>query len=390
MLTYLVDIGHCTGLFAALAEGPATSAELAACRILQERYVREWLAAMATGGIVDYEFGRGASGLGRAPGPPDRPGLGQPGPAQPPSTPTWPARRRRRPGVPGGRRRALRRVPARVHRRDGRPRARRRRRAAGRRLPAAGPGGWPELEAGARVADTGAGGTGHAMVLLAGAFPRPRRSSATTWRRMRSPGPGPRRSGWPTSASRPRTWPGSRPSDPSTWCSSSTPSTTRWTRRLRCSIHAALVPGGTLVMVEPRASSNLEDNLGDPLVAFLYGISTLHRMTVSLAGGGAGLRTVWGEQAAWPCWPRPASASPCTKCRATLHQRCVRHGPAAPASTWTPIWRLSRPRMAEMPRRRRGEITRSRPRAVEAVGHLQDLGGGGAVEALGQDAGEPA
>ena len=63
-------------------------------------------------------------------------------------------------------------------------------------------------------------------------------------------------------------------------------------------IHAALAPGGTLVMVEPRASSNLEDNLGNPLAAFLYGISTLHCMTVSLAGGGAGLGTAWGEQAA--------------------------------------------------------------------------------------------
>ena len=38
--------------------------------------------------------------------------------------------------------------------------------------------------------------------------------------------------------------------------------------------------------------------------------------------------------------------------------------PADLASAWTPTWRLSRPRMAEMPRRRRGEITRSRPRAV--------------------------
>ena len=32
---------------------------------------------------------------------------------------------------------------------------------------------------------------------------------------------------------------------------------------------AARQPGGTLVVVEPRASSNLEDNLGNPLVAFL-------------------------------------------------------------------------------------------------------------------------
>jgi hypothetical protein len=34
------------------------------------------------------------------------------------------------------------------------------------------------------------------------------------------------------------------------------------------------------------------------LAAFLYGVSTLHCMTVSLAGGGAGLGAAWGEQTA--------------------------------------------------------------------------------------------
>ena len=60
MLTFMVDIGHRTGLFAAAAAGPASSAELAGRADLQERYVREWLAAMATGGIVDYEPGSGS------------------------------------------------------------------------------------------------------------------------------------------------------------------------------------------------------------------------------------------------------------------------------------------------------------------------------------------
>ena len=63
-------------------------------------------------------------------------------------------------------------------------------------------------------------------------------------------------------------------------------------------IHAALAPGGTFVMVEPRASSNLEDNVGVPFAPLLYAVSTLHCMTVSLAQGGAGLGTVWGEQTA--------------------------------------------------------------------------------------------
>src|SRR5256886_9926196 len=37
------------------AQGPATSSELAARAGLDERYVREWLGAMATGGVVDYD-----------------------------------------------------------------------------------------------------------------------------------------------------------------------------------------------------------------------------------------------------------------------------------------------------------------------------------------------
>jgi trans-aconitate methyltransferase len=63
-------------------------------------------------------------------------------------------------------------------------------------------------------------------------------------------------------------------------------------------ICAALAPGGTFVMVEPRASSHLEGNLANPLAPLLYSISTLHCLTVSLAGGGAGLGTAWGEELA--------------------------------------------------------------------------------------------
>ncbi|HJV13543.1 MAG TPA: hypothetical protein VJ625_06580 [Propionibacteriaceae bacterium] len=51
-------------------------------------------------------------------------------------------------------------------------------------------------------------------------------------------------------------------------------------------------------MDEPSISSNLEDNIGNPIAAMTYGISLLHCMTVSLAQGGAGLGTGWGEQSA--------------------------------------------------------------------------------------------
>ncbi|MBX6748225.1 MAG: hypothetical protein IRY85_00920 [Micromonosporaceae bacterium] len=54
-LAYLIHIGHTTGLFAAAAAGPATSAALADRAGLQERYVREWLAALAYAQIVEYD-----------------------------------------------------------------------------------------------------------------------------------------------------------------------------------------------------------------------------------------------------------------------------------------------------------------------------------------------
>lgn len=39
-------------------------------------------------------------------------------------------------------------------------------------------------------------------------------------------------------------------------------------------------------------------NVGQPLAPFLYTTSCMHCMTVSLAAGGMGLGTMWGEQKA--------------------------------------------------------------------------------------------
>jgi SAM-dependent methyltransferase len=63
-------------------------------------------------------------------------------------------------------------------------------------------------------------------------------------------------------------------------------------------IHSALTNGGIFVMKEPHASDNLEDNMANPMAPLLYATSTLHCMTVSLAHGGAGIGTVFGEQLA--------------------------------------------------------------------------------------------
>lgn len=63
-------------------------------------------------------------------------------------------------------------------------------------------------------------------------------------------------------------------------------------------IRRALRPGGTFLMVDIKASSHLEQNLELPWASFLYAVSTTHCMSVSLAQGGEALGTVWGVEQA--------------------------------------------------------------------------------------------
>jgi len=69
-------------------------------------------------------------------------------------------------------------------------------------------------------------------------------------------------------------------------------------RKVLANISRALKPDGVFLCVDIQASSNLEENMEHPLAPMLYGVSTLHCMTVSLALNGEGLGTVWGEQKA--------------------------------------------------------------------------------------------
>lgn len=63
-------------------------------------------------------------------------------------------------------------------------------------------------------------------------------------------------------------------------------------------IARALRPDGIYLMQDIRASSQLENNLDNPSAPFMYTISTMHCMTVSLALGGDGLGAMWGEEIA--------------------------------------------------------------------------------------------
>lgn len=68
--------------------------------------------------------------------------------------------------------------------------------------------------------------------------------------------------------------------------------------RVLANVRRALRPGGTYLMVDINADSSLEGNLALPWASFLYAVSTLHCMSVSLGQGGEGLGTVWGVQTA--------------------------------------------------------------------------------------------
>jgi hypothetical protein len=63
-------------------------------------------------------------------------------------------------------------------------------------------------------------------------------------------------------------------------------------------IAEALRSGGFYLCVDTRSSSKLAENLDHPLGPFLYTVSCMHCMTVSLARGGLGLGTMWGKQTA--------------------------------------------------------------------------------------------
>jgi SAM-dependent methyltransferase len=68
--------------------------------------------------------------------------------------------------------------------------------------------------------------------------------------------------------------------------------------RVLAAIAGALRPSGTFLMVDIRAASAVEDNMDLPWAPFLYTVSAMHCMTVSLGLDGDGLGTVWGEQVA--------------------------------------------------------------------------------------------
>ncbi len=61
-------------------------------------------------------------------------------------------------------------------------------------------------------------------------------------------------------------------------------------------IRRSLKPGGVYLMQDISGTSHVERDIDHPIGTFLYAISCMHCMTVSLAQGGDGLGAMWGEE----------------------------------------------------------------------------------------------
>jgi ubiquinone/menaquinone biosynthesis C-methylase UbiE len=61
-------------------------------------------------------------------------------------------------------------------------------------------------------------------------------------------------------------------------------------------IHRTLRNDGVYLMQDIKSSSQVYKNIDHPLGTFLYTVSCMHCMTVSLAQGGEGLGAMWGEE----------------------------------------------------------------------------------------------
>lgn len=298
-LALLTSVGHRTGLFDAMADlGPATSAEVARAAALEERYVREWLGGMTVGGFVEYDAeahtfrlpAEHAAVTTRAAGPDNlaffAQYVGLMGDIEPEIVRVF----REGGGVPYSAyptfQQLQRDETARVYDAalvDG--------------ILALVPGLVQRLEQGIDVVDVGTGG-GHAINVMARAFPRSRflgidiseegielgRAEAAAWGL--------------TNARFEVTDAAILSGRFDLVTAFDTVHDQAQPTRLLETVADTVADDGIFLMGDIAFSSDLEDNIGKPLAPTVFAFSVFHCLTVSLAYGGEGLGTAWGEQKA--------------------------------------------------------------------------------------------
>lgn len=301
MLSFLISIGHRTGLFDRMAGlKPSTSEEIARAAGLNERYVREWLGAMTAGRIVEHDGAAGtyvlppehAASLTRAAGPGNLAALLQyvalMGLVEDQIVECF----QNGGGVPYSAFprfvELMREESAAVYDAT----------LTQATLPMIA-GLVDRLRDGIDVADVGCG-AGHAINVMAREFPNSRftgydfseeaiergRAEAKAWGltnatfELRDAATIDARDAYDLITTFDSVHDQAHP------------------RKVLKAICDALRPGGVYLCVDILAHSDHAANVDHPLGPLLYSISTMHCMTVSLAYGGEGLGTMWGEETA--------------------------------------------------------------------------------------------
>ena len=300
-LSLMLSIGHRTGLFDAM-DGlpPSTSAEIAQAAGLNERYVREWLGAMVTGGIVAcdpegprYRLPREHGAVLTRAATPDNiavfaqyiPLLGS---VEDKIIDCF----HNGGGVPYSEYTSFHDVMA---------------EDSGQTVVAAlidhilplAPGLPGALEQGIEVLDVGCG-SGRALVLMAGTYPNSRFTgydlSDEAIARGRAQA---ERAGLTNLHFEQRDL---TEFEPETRYDLITAFDAIHDQarpdKVLAGIARALRPGGTFLMQDIAGSSHVHNNVDHPVGPLLYTISCMHCMSVSLAQGGAGLGAMWGEEKA--------------------------------------------------------------------------------------------
>lgn len=297
----LFALGHRTGLLDTMAQlPPSTSANIAAAANLNERYVREWLGGMVTGGVIDYEPKAGtyalppehAASLTTAAGPNNLASLAQCLSLFLRNEDELVECFRNGGGLAydhfPGFQKMMAEISAAVNDTN----------LIDVTLPLV-PGIVERLRAGIDVADVGCG-EGHAINLMAKAFPNSRFTGFDFSPQAIAAGNAEARAMGNTNAQF-EVADAAKLDMPEAFDfitvfdavhDQADPAA------MLANISRALRPGGTFLCVDIAMATALEENVGHPMAPFMYWVSTSHCMTVSLALGGVGLGTCWGKEKA--------------------------------------------------------------------------------------------
>ncbi|HYP27661.1 MAG TPA: methyltransferase domain-containing protein [Blastocatellia bacterium] len=300
-LALMISIGHRTGLFDALGElPPSPSHRIAEAAGLNERYVREWLGALVTGRIVEYDPASGsyhlprehAAALTRAAGENNMAATVQFLPLLASVEDRIIDSFRNGGGVPYS---AFPRFQEVMAEEGGKILSS----ALIKEIVPLVPGLDARLRSGLEVLDVGCG-KGFAMILLAEAYPESRFAGYDISEEgIAGAAAEARRRG--LSNVRFEVKDVAALDEPERYglitAFDAIHDQAHPAEVLR-GIAGSLKRDGVFLMQDIAASSHVHKNLDHPIAPYLYAVSCMHCMTVSLAQGGDGLGTVWGEETA--------------------------------------------------------------------------------------------